>query len=230
MSESKKVITELSYAGKGWDELPDKVAERCGSTLIKLDLCENTMGSGKGLEGFTVLEELILDKNELTTLKDFPKMASVKTLWLNNNKFTDSETTVSEIANRFPNLVYLSMLFNPCVPNAFLDEAATDSYQRHRYYVISRLRNLQALDSCQITDVERAESNRVGHLMKIAKPKAVARPTPAPTPAPENAEPKPAPQLPNNAPPRAAAFLAKGKPRYDGTNSEGNRFIVNDDL
>lgn len=30
--------------------------------------------------------------------------------------------------------------------------------------------------------------------------------------------------------PKAAAFLARGKPRYDGSNSEGNRFIMNDDL
>ncbi len=34
----------------------------------------------------------------------------------------------------------------------------------------------------------------------------------------------------NSKPPKVATFLAKGKPRYDGSNSEGNRFIMNDDL
>jgi hypothetical protein len=30
--------------------------------------------------------------------------------------------------------------------------------------------------------------------------------------------------------PRVGSFIATTKSRYDGTNSEGNRFIVNDDL
>ena len=38
------------------------------------------------------------------------------------------------------------------------------------------------------------------------------------------------PLAPGAKPPKVATFLAKGKPRYDGTNSEGNRFIMNDDL
>lgn len=36
--------------------------------------------------------------------------------------------------------------------------------------------------------------------------------------------------VPGGKPPKVATFLAKGKPRYDGSNSEGNRFIVNEDL
>ena len=41
---------------------------------------------------------------------------------------------------------------------------------------------------------------------------------------------KPASPLASSKPPKVATFLAKGKPRYDGTNSEGNRFILNEDL
>jgi len=225
----EKVITELSYAGRGFEQLPEKVAQRCGSTLVKLDLSENSLKSGAGLEGLTCLSELVLDKNGLKTIKTFPRMPSVTTLWLNNNSFADSEQIVSEIANKFPNLTYLSMLFNPCVPNLFMEEAAATGYKRHRLYVISRLLKLQSLDSSNVSDEERAEAKRVGHLMTIAKPKAVAIKH-KPVSEADDDKPPPPKHIISNDPPRVAAFLAKGKPRYDGTNSEGNRFIVNDDL
>jgi len=52
-------------------------------------------------------------------------------------------------------------------------------------------------------------------------------PEPAPQPTTEG-EPKKK-ELKEHTP-KVATFLAKGKARYDGSNSEGNRFIMNDDL
>lgn len=222
---SEKIITELSYAGRGFTELPAKVAQRTGETLRKLDLSENSLKTGEGLEGFKVLQELILDRNKLSNMKHFPKMESVVTLWVNNNNFKDSETLISEIANKFPNLNYLSMMFNPCVPNVFMDEAAANSYKHHRYYCISRLHNLQFLDASPVTEEERKQARESGPLIRIAKPKSSGQPRGSTGESP----PVHKTIIPTE-PPRAAAFLAKGKPRYDGTNSEGNRFIGNDDL
>lgn len=215
-------ITELSLEGKSYSELPDKIISRCGSTLIKLDLTGNSIASGKNFEGLVALEQLVLDKNSLTGLNSFPTLPKVHTLWLNNNSITDLEKVLDQIRQSFPGVTYLSMLFNPCVPNVFLDDSASESYQRFRYHVISKLPKLQFLDSTPIEEVERKEAARGNHL-------TVARPAGAQNYVVDSKSAAPTQKI-STSPPKVATFLAKGKPRYDGTNSEGNRFIMNDDL
>jgi len=58
---------------------------------------------------------------------------------------------------------------------------------------------------------------------------SVARPTAAQSYVVDSKAAAPTQKI-STSPPKVATFLAKGKPRYDGTNSEGNRFIMNDDL
>jgi len=215
-------ITELSLEGKSLMELPDKIISRCGSTLIKLDMTGNSVSSAKNFEGLVALEQLVLDKNSITALPAFPTLPRVHTLWLNNNSLTELEKVVDQIKQSFPGVTYLSMLFNPCVPNVFLDDAAGDAYQRYRYHVISKIPKLQFLDSTPVEDAERKEAAKGGHL-------SVARPTAVQTQVTDNKAVAPTQKL-STSPPKVATFLAKGKPRYDGTNSEGNRFIMNDDL
>jgi len=215
-------ITELSLEGKSLMELPEKIISRCGSTLIKLDLTGNSISSGKNFEGLVALEQLVLDKNSLSSLTAFPTLPKVHTLWLNNNSLTDLEKVIDQIRQSFPGVTYLSMLFNPCVPNVFLDDAAGDAYQRYRFHVISKMSKLQFLDSTPVEEAERKEAAKGGHL-------TVARPMGAQNYVTETKSVAPTQKL-STSPPKVATFLAKGKPRYDGTNSEGNRFIMNDDL
>lgn len=220
MAAAQKKIFELSLEGKGLSVLPDKVAQRCGGTLIKLDLTDNTIKSGENFEGLTKLEQLVLDKNDLQEIKGFPTMRTVNTLWLNKNCLSDLELAIREIANAFPNLTYLSMLFNPCVPNLYLDDSAADSYNRYRLQVIAAMPLLQFLDSTPVDDEERKRASKIN---AIARPKGAQNKPASPRGPGQTSKP-------DNAPPKVATFLAKGKPRYDGTNSEGNRFIMNDDL
>jgi len=81
---------------------------------------------------------------------------------------------------------------------------------------------LQFLDSTPVEELERKEAAKGGHL-------TVARPMGAQNLVVETKSVAPTQKL-STSPPKVATFLAKGKPRYDGTNSEGNRFIMNDDL
>jgi len=219
---SAETITELSLEGKSLVELPDRIISRCGSTLSKLDLTGNSIASGKNFEGLVALEELVLDKNSLSALTNFPTLPKVHTLWLNNNGLTELEKVVDQVKQSFPGVTYLSMLCNPCVPNVFVDDSAADAYQRYRYHVISKLPKLQFLDSTAVTDAERREAAKGGHLV-------VARPVGAQNLVVETHSVAPTQKL-STTPPKVATFLTKGKPRYDGTNSEGNRFIGNDKL
>jgi hypothetical protein len=43
------------------------------------------------------LHTLILDKNELSSLADFPAMPTLDTLWINNNQFKDLKQTMDTI-------------------------------------------------------------------------------------------------------------------------------------
>lgn len=79
------------------------------------------------LKHFSALETLVLDKNDLVDFVSFPKMPSVKTLWCNNNKFLSVKLVLLEIERLFPNLVDLSMLCNPGIPDVvdLVKEAVT---------------------------------------------------------------------------------------------------------
>lgn len=218
-----KIITELSLEGKSLDILPAKVAERCGSTLKKLDLTGNAIKRGDNFADLVELDQLVLDSNDMQGLVGFPVMSKVNTLWLNKNCLIDLDVALNQINAAFPNITYLSMLFNPCVPNLYVDDSAAEAYQRYRYAVISRLPKLEFLDSCPVEEEERKEAARLGDTLKMARPDN-DNPTKGPR---ADFAPR---QTVSQTPPRVATFLAKGKPRYDGTNSEGNRFIMNDDL
>lgn len=123
-------------------------------------------------------------------------------------------------------------------------DGGMESYQRFRLYVIYRLKSLQFLDSTPVTTEERKEATVRGAYCRVAKP---AAPKAAKSPSSADGAGATSPSssgsdvsgprqstvgLSKDAqkPPKVATFLAKGKPRYDGTNSEGNRFIMNDDL
>lgn len=125
---------------------------------------------GPWLERFPNIKTLILDHNEIESLKSCPVCPTVDTLWINNNEISDIKDFMDSLVKVFPNLTYLSMLRNPCTPNIYFSEGEAEAYQRFRYYVIHRMKSIQFLDSTPVDDAERKEAERVGYLMAPAKP------------------------------------------------------------
>jgi len=213
---------ELLLVGQGLSELPASV---CSSAVTKVDLTDNNVRTGANFDKLPSLTEIILDKNGVEKLVGFPVLSKVVTLWINNNKIKDLSEFMDSVVKFFPNLTYLSMLKNPACPNVYFSDGEAEAYQRYRYYVIHRLKHLKFLDASPITPSERKEGELRGKFMIVAKPVAEEESKEEPSAS------RPAPTIvPGAKPPKVATFLAKGKPRYDGSNSEGNRFIVNEDL
>jgi len=221
--------SELSLADRGLTEIPQSVQAKFAHTAHKIDLTNNKFKSGSSLLPFsTRLSTLVLDKNQLSSFSDFPQMNHLNTLWVNNNNLVDINTIVDQLASLFPSLQYLSMLKNPACPDMYTDDSQSEPYQRYRYYLIHRLPSLQFLDALPISPQERSEADVRGQYMKVSKPSNHAESASDSKPRRQNSSVGVG--AAGSRPPKVATYLAKGKPRYDGTNSEGNRFICNDDL
>ncbi|KAL1417432.1 hypothetical protein MTO96_006175 [Rhipicephalus appendiculatus] len=123
------------------------------------------------------LRELVLDNNELRDASEFRFNAQLATLSLNKNCFDNLDYLVSCIEQCYPSLTFLSLLGNPACPDQISnpDRDDDDDYQRYRYYVIHKLRQLKFLDSRAVTSGERAEALRVGAFMRVARPPAARR-------------------------------------------------------
>jgi len=218
--------TDINLSSRGLNQLTENFVSRFGTTAKRLDLTDNEIKSGVNFDKMTSLEVLVLDKNNIETFdSSWPVMRNVTTLWLNNNKISDNQATMDFIAKTFPNLAYLSMMKNPACPNMYFSDGEAEAYQRYRYYVIHRLKKLQFLDATPVDADERKEADKRGVFLTVARPKNVPK---APEPVATTEEPKKREVKEHT--PKVATFLAKGKARYDGSNSEGNRFIMNDDL
>lgn len=120
----------------------------------------------ENLERFTQLRSLVADNNEIEDLSHLPPLPHLETLWLNNNRIKDIEQVLTVCETHFPMLNYLSLLKNPACPNEFTGND-TDDYQRHRLFVLYRLRNLKFLDSRQVTSRERMEAEKRGKFCKV---------------------------------------------------------------
>jgi hypothetical protein len=73
--------------GQGLNAVPMEAVDPACQVL---DLTDNTLRSGAGLDGLVALKTLILDKNRLSQFPaDFPVLRQVETLWINNNEFDD---------------------------------------------------------------------------------------------------------------------------------------------
>jgi len=217
--------TDINLSSRGLTQLTEKIIKNFGATAKRLDLTDNEIKSGALFDQMASLEVLVLDKNSLETFETWPVLRNITTLWLNNNKISDINGAMDFISKTFPNLAYLSMMKNPACPNMYFSDGEAEAYQRYRYYVIHRLKKLQFLDATPVDAEERKEAEKRGAFLTVARPKNVPKPAPQPT---TEGEPKKK-ELKEHTP-KVATFLAKGKVRYDGSISEGNRFIMNDDL
>jgi hypothetical protein len=219
--------TDINLSSRGFTQLTEKIIKNFGATAKRLDLTDNEIKSGANFDQMTSLEVLVLDKNNVETFENWPVLRNVTTLWLNNNKISDINAAMDFISKTFPNLAYLSMMKNPACPNMYFSDGEAEAYQRYRYYVIHRLKKLKFLDATPVVPEERKEAEKRGAFLSVARPKSAPK---SPEPLVPSTPEEPKKKEVKEHTPKVATFLAKGKARYDGSNSEGNRFIMNDDL
>ncbi|XP_053088407.1 leucine-rich melanocyte differentiation-associated protein isoform X2 [Pangasianodon hypophthalmus] len=181
-----------------------------------------------GLNAFSQLEELIVDNNLLGNDLRLPRLPQLHTLTLNKNQLSDIEELLEHLQEVTPALEYLSLLGNEACPNQLVSlDKDEDDYQRYRYFVLHKLRNLKFLDSRRVTQIEHLEAVARGAFMKVAKPKTEqdlsdrrSDTTSMPyTPLPRSKDAK-----------NPKGVFAKCRYVYYGKHSEGNRFIRNDQL
>eukprot|EP01117_Protostelium_nocturnum_P012674 TRINITY_DN466_c0_g1_i1.p1 TRINITY_DN466_c0_g1~~TRINITY_DN466_c0_g1_i1.p1 ORF type:complete len:247 (-),score=96.39 TRINITY_DN466_c0_g1_i1:42-782(-) len=220
----------LSAIDQKMDSFPASYGDKYGVHTKQVDLSYNSLTKIENLSKFTKLTSLVLDNNQLESKQDFPKNPNLQTLWVNNNNITDLKEFIDCIQKAFPNINYLSMMKNPACPNYFTGKDAED-YQRYRYYVLHKLRKLKFLDSSPVTEKEKKEAIRIGPYMITAKPAQQQQQQPQAKNENENV---PKEEYSSSPPPEPEG---KGKTRigvasyvYHGKHSEGNRFIMNQDL
>eukprot|EP00005_Dracoamoeba_jomungandri_P002063 CAMPEP_0174252584 /NCGR_PEP_ID=MMETSP0439-20130205/1994_1 /TAXON_ID=0 /ORGANISM="Stereomyxa ramosa, Strain Chinc5" /LENGTH=234 /DNA_ID=CAMNT_0015333141 /DNA_START=51 /DNA_END=755 /DNA_ORIENTATION=+ len=218
----------LSVVGLAIEDVPEELGAKYGAKTKRLDLSYNNIKSLTNLEKFVKLDSLVLDCNEITHDQQFPHISTLKTLSLNDNEIEDLGPFLEHLKECFPKLTYLSLLKNPACPNYFTGKDP-DDYKRYRLFVVHKLEQLKFLDSSAIKDEEREEAKRVGKFLgQVARPvetddkkaKQQEQELSKIKPLPENLEP---------SAPKGAAF-GRSKYVYYGKQSEGNRFILNDDL
>ncbi|XP_050998857.1 leucine-rich melanocyte differentiation-associated protein [Acomys russatus] len=220
--------TQVSYIDQHCTEIPEHLGRDCGHFAKRLDLSFNLLRSLEGLSAFKSLEELILDNNLLGDDLVLPGLPHLHTLTLNKNQITDLEYLLDHLAKVAPALEYLSLLGNVACPNELVSsEKDEGDYKRYRCFVLHKLPNLKFLDAQKVTRQEREEALLRGAFMKVVKPKtsggdAAVSPEGHPqyTPLPSASR-----ELTSHR-----GVLARGRYFYYGRNSEGNRFIRDDQL
>ncbi|XP_017319622.1 leucine-rich melanocyte differentiation-associated protein isoform X1 [Ictalurus punctatus] len=229
-SESGVVVngTQVSYIGHDCELVPEFLAANYGSSAKRLDLSFNQLRSLTGLKAFSQLEELIVDNNLLGNDLRLPRLPQLHTLTLNKNQLSDIEALLEHLQEVTPALEYLSLLGNEACPNQLVSlDKDEDDYQRYRYFVLHKLRNLKFLDSRRVTQTEHLEAKARGEFMKVVRPKTEqdltdrrSDITSMPyTPLPRSKDAK-----------NPKGVFAKCRYVYYGKHSEGNRFIRNDQL
>ena len=147
----------VTCASMQWFTIPPSVQCLYGPRTIVLDLSSNCLRLLKGLECFSLLQELILDDNQLADDVSFPRMNRLHTLSLNKNRLTKLDSLLIKLQVNLPKIRFLSLLHNPLCPDALCTSADRDEleYQRYRLRVVGQIAMLRFLDSSAVTDQER---------------------------------------------------------------------------
>ncbi|XP_071071979.1 leucine-rich melanocyte differentiation-associated protein isoform X2 [Dasypus novemcinctus] len=218
--------TQVSYIGQDCREIPEELGRDCGHFAKRLDLSFNLLRSLEGLSAFGSLEELILDNNALGDGLALPRLPGLHTLTLNKNQITDLECLLDHLAEVTPALEYLSLLGNVACPNELVGlEKDEEDYRRYRCFVLHKLPNLKFLDAQKVTRQEREEALVRGAFMKVVKPKASGADISASPERRYSPLPSASRELTSHR-----GVLGKCHYVYYGKNSEGNRFIRDDQL
>ncbi|XP_011262208.1 leucine-rich melanocyte differentiation-associated protein-like [Camponotus floridanus] len=229
------------YTGQRTEKIPSGLVGVVGHNCLGLDLSYNELTTVSGVKDFEQLQELILDNNKLDDLKTLPCIPTLTTLSINNNKISNIDRALEQIRECCPNIEYVSLLGNPGCPDQLTNPVSTDEddYDRYRLYAIHILPpSLRFLDSRRITQQERLNAKARGKYSRTIKlvPELVRKFVPRSTYAGNefddiyfNIHYTPLPNSQRTPQDHRGAY-GKCKYRYSGKNSEGNRFISNNDL
>ena len=240
----------LSIACHDLTAVPAGLGARFGAETRVLDVSFNALTTLENLDGFGRVETLVADNNALASAQ--PGLAalagSLRVLSVNNNAIDDLDAFLDAL-EPLKELRILSMLKNPVSPSMFFGGDSED-YARFRLYVVHRLRRLELLDTQPVTPKERAEAIRRGVLLKVAKPESQraaagtgdegAFDAAAAAAAAAAVAGGQAGQADDGVAGLSQQMAAPGKSGpvkfgvcsyvYYGKQSEGNRFILNEDL
>ncbi|XP_046546782.1 leucine-rich melanocyte differentiation-associated protein-like [Haliotis rubra] len=157
MAESKRRWT-LAYLDLV--EVPFDLAEKYGGMIEELDLSYNRVTDLRFMSDFPRVSTLILDHNNINCQVKLPLLPQLNTLWVNHNKIKNLGVFVDTISKTCPNLRFLSMMNNAAAPSYF-NGGSYQQYVDFRYYVISKIPTLEALDDKPVTPNERREAERI---------------------------------------------------------------------
>ncbi|XP_043289023.1 leucine-rich melanocyte differentiation-associated protein-like [Venturia canescens] len=225
------------YTGQRAERIPSGLVRVVGNDCVSLDLSYNELTSISSVEDYVNLQQLIIDNNKLRDLKTLPKMPRLTTLSLNNNKVIDIDEALERIKECCPSIEYVSLLGNPGYPDQLTANAGTDEadYERYRLYAIHTLPStLRFLDSRRITQQEMMDARCRGRLLRTVKlaPLKITELTETGFDEVDtilDVNYTPLPSSRRNPQDHKGAY-GKCRYRYSGKNSEGNRFICNNDL
>nr|XP_012233226.1 PREDICTED: leucine-rich repeat-containing protein C10orf11 [Linepithema humile] len=229
------------YTGQRAEKVPSGLVRLVGQNCLGLDLSYNELITVSGIKDFKQLQELILDNNKLVNLKTLPCIPTLTTLSLNNNKISNIDKALDRVRECCPNIEYVSFLGNPGCPDQLTDPTSTDEddYERYRLYAIHTLPpSLRFLDSRRVTQQEKLDAKARGKYSRTIKfvPELIRKFAPNSTPISNefddiyfNIHYTPLPSSLRSPQDHRGAY-GKCKYRYSGKNSEGNRFISNNDL
>ncbi|XP_065651674.1 leucine-rich melanocyte differentiation-associated protein isoform X8 [Hydra vulgaris] len=219
----------LSFSGQNVKCVPPWLLTKYGNNITRMDLSYNKIQSLKGLVGFTELKELILDNNELTDDLELPQLEQLETFTVNKNKIKNLKGILMKISTSFPKISYLSLLGNEACPTQlnYTDKDDKD-YLKYRYCVLQFLPNLKFLDSSPVTQAERKEAKRIEKVNNVKSSSNV----PESKCNVSSQEKWACPTIPSSEIQESyrKSYFGKNRVSYYGKNSEGNRFIVNEDL
>lgn len=203
----------LDLSGRNLSVLRGAHLEHCQSSTLHLNAAHNQLQDLSFLQGFTVLQTLILDYNLVESLQSLPPLDDLDTLSLNCNKLIDLQALARDVSLKCPNLQHLSLIQNPACP--LLDPSSSEgSIRRYRTEVIKAVPMLKSLDGSMVTPAERAEA-------MAAK---ANRFTEQMTPVTLSTEDSDAHRH------STRVKIAKEPKRPPKGMSEGNRFITNQEL
>ncbi len=132
--------------------LPKRIASAC-EPATTVDASGNSFVSLESFEAFEQCETLLLDNNQLREdcLVLSGVLARVHTLYLNKNRLRDARLLAINLANSFPSLRHVSLLWNPCAPT---NEG--EAYEKMRRLLMYKLPSLRSIDSRLVTPQEKA--------------------------------------------------------------------------
>ncbi|KAG9393852.1 hypothetical protein J8273_4715 [Carpediemonas membranifera] len=210
----------FDLSGKSLTEIPTVENPEKYSVV---DLSHNMLSNLHGLEQFICAHTVNLDDNAIIGEKGcFPELPSVTYLSLNQNKIRDMAIFITALAQGFPSLAHLSVLKNPGIPNIFTASAVTDQYQQFRYRLISEVPTLKHIDFSAVTQSETTDAMQVRHIRMSTRRSVLASQK-------NRIKVEEIPDSPMKTP-KVTTTVGKCRYIYYGRQSEGNRYIKEDDL